>query len=187
MDSLFVKFNDVYHFDYVKKEFQTDNVGMICLFEKNGQKLLVANTHIFWNPSYPHIKLIQCFYLLEKISEYLNERKLDIPVIICGDFNSLPDSHAYEFMKNGITKYEKLYFSHSLELSSSFEKEPKFTNFTPDFKGTLDYIFYNSQLKVSKILEITTEDQIKTIGLPNSEYPSDHLSLYCEFNLFLNK
>lgn len=187
IDTLLIKYNDVPTYDYIKKEFKTDNIGVIAIFKKGDLNVCVANTHIYWDPSYPYIKTIQCHYLCENITKFLNEKNLDIPIIICGDFNSLPDSSAYELMLKGKSKLQNTELIHSLNLSSSFEKEPKFTNFTPDFKGTLDYIFYNSKLKVSKNLETTKEEEIKTIGLPNDFYPSDHISLYCEFNLFLNK
>ena len=58
---------------------------------------------------------------------------------------------------------------------------PLFTNYTPDFAGTIDYIFYSKHFMINKILKIPEEKEIKD-SLPNKMFPSDHLRLFCEFS-----
>lgn len=71
-------------------------------------------------------------------------------------------------------------------LYASFGGEPPFTNYTPDFTGTLDYIFVseNSELKPVGLLEIPGPDSPELSGgLPNSSYPSDHLPIGADFEV----
>ncbi|KAK6940159.1 Endonuclease/exonuclease/phosphatase [Dillenia turbinata] len=94
-----------------------------------------------------------------------------IPLVICGDLNSLPRSEPYDLLvTRGVYSVKEdpysiaphLRLQHSIPLGSAYSslldsrviedrykkpmdtqnKEPFFTNFTPKFSGTLDYIFY---------------------------------------------
>jgi mRNA deadenylase 3'-5' endonuclease subunit Ccr4 len=51
-----------------------------------------------------------------------------------------------------VSAYESFFHSERVEEQlrkmHHISKEPKFTNFTPDFCGTLDYIFYTGILNV---------------------------------------
>mmetsp|Transcript_13036 Transcript_13036/g.39493 ORF Transcript_13036/g.39493 Transcript_13036/m.39493 type:complete len:591 (+) Transcript_13036:158-1930(+) len=63
--------------------------------------------------------------------------------------------------------------------------EPKFTNVTRDFKGTLDYILYTSDsLAPAALLELPDEGEVKpraSTGLPNDTWSSDHIALMAQF------
>lgn len=63
--------------------------------------------------------------------------------------------------------------------------EPRFTNITRDFKGTLDYILYTTDSLVPcSTLELPDESEIRTktnAGLPNDNWSSDHVALCVEF------
>ena len=80
------------------------NIATISLFRhrSSGRRLLVANTHIFWNPRHEDVKLAQCQFLLMRIEETL-QRQVDgeVATIITGDFNSLPTSDVYSFLARG--------------------------------------------------------------------------------------
>jgi CCR4-NOT transcription complex subunit 6 len=85
--------------------FKRGNVGLICLLEhiETKSKLIVVNTHIHWNTKYDYVKYAQGFWLLKCLSSFLQEQELDMektPVIICGDFNSKPNSSIYHLMNN---------------------------------------------------------------------------------------
>eukprot|EP00887_Chlorella_sp_A99_P001164 scaffold14.g1164.t1 len=62
--------------------------------------------------------------------------------------------------------------------------EPRFTNITQDFRGTLDYILYTTDSLVpSATLELPDETEIRTksnAGLPNDTWSSDHIALCVE-------
>jgi len=163
--------------------------------------LVVVNTHIHWDPEYPDVKLMQVCMLLEELELILNSNKryADAPLIICGDFNSLPDSGVYKFLRDGklesnhpdfhgldYGRYTSEGPRHPFRLASAYESvgEPPFTNFTGNFVGCLDYIFYsNDKLEVCKILKAVDEDVVvsQTGALPNAYMCSDHIPLVSEF------
>ena len=62
--------------------------------------------------------------------------------------------------------------------------EPKFTNVTPDFTDTLDYILFTPSEGIEPVgyLELPEADAISIKGcLPNYSHPSDHLPIGAEF------
>jgi CCR4-NOT transcription complex subunit 6 len=63
--------------------------------------------------------------------------------------------------------------------------EPRFTNISRDFKGTLDYILYSKDSLVpSAALELPDESEVRSKsqpGLPNDQWSSDHVALMVEF------
>ena len=60
-------------------------------------------------------------------------------------------------------------------------KEPKTTSLSKTFKGTFDFLFYNTdyKLEINNVLEIP--ENIK--DLPDKDNPSDHFPLFVEFNI----
>jgi CCR4-NOT transcription complex subunit 6 len=139
--------------------------------------------------------------------EVFNSKKW--PVIITGDFNSLPDSAVYQFLSQGFvdpnhlelfysskdkedTKKNKLkgshrqpYFLQSVYGQYFKGSEPPFTNYQEKFQGTLDYIFYEKQnLLPTSLLELPSVESVSVESyLPNSITSSDHISLQCNFIL----
>jgi len=72
----------------------------------------------------------------------------------------------------------------SKHISDYFINHPLYTNFTNNFKDTIDYIFYSKYLIVDKILKLPDYDELASEGfLPSSKHPSDHLPLYAEFSI----
>jgi mRNA deadenylase 3'-5' endonuclease subunit Ccr4 len=62
--------------------------------------------------------------------------------------------------------------------------EPEFTNYTPGFTGTLDYIFLSdgSSIKPTRLLRLPRGDSVDVQGgLPNFQHPSDHLPIGADF------
>lgn len=63
--------------------------------------------------------------------------------------------------------------------------EPRFTNITRDFKGTLDYVLFGrDSLVPSAALELPDESEVRSRGmhgLPNDLWSSDHVALMVEF------
>eukprot|EP01125_Pyxidicula_operculata_P019327 TRINITY_DN7004_c0_g1_i1.p1 TRINITY_DN7004_c0_g1~~TRINITY_DN7004_c0_g1_i1.p1 ORF type:complete len:253 (-),score=30.68 TRINITY_DN7004_c0_g1_i1:49-807(-) len=188
--------------------YLTNNVAQIALLEskENNKKLWVVNTHIFWDPSKAHIKLMQVSHIFKNLEVFITQNLDDdnvcnsanktkifekIPIIFIGDFNSLPDSSVYSFIKNGILKTKEIpqclhimgSFSHDFNFRSAYESEKEpITNFTNDFVGCLDYIWYSSALELTETLkQVTEEDFHPYSALPNPILPSDHSSLAAKF------
>lgn len=56
---------------------------------------------------------------------------------------------------------------------------PMYTNYTPEFSGCLDYIFYEkNKLEVEQVIPMPSIEELTVhIGLPSIVLPSDHISL----------
>jgi mRNA deadenylase 3'-5' endonuclease subunit Ccr4 len=126
-------------------------------------------------------------------------------LIICGDLNSEPHSAVYELLLEGAVSrdhpdVDSSYhtgtwilpdvntINHSLELSSAMcsalGNEPAFTNFTANFRGTLDYIIYTpARLKIMAASSIPEAHDLEAevgVGLPSPSHASDHIMLCCD-------
>ena len=170
---------------------QRDNIAIIVKLRHKFTKvpLWVVNCHIHWDPNYNDVKILQTAIMLEEVSKLVGNQ----PLIICGDFNSTPDSAVIKLMTEkklsgehpellGIDYGETLK-SHGLKnklqsLSNAYEhNELPFTNYTPGFKGVIDYIFYSDRLlQVCETLGgIDKSYYSKYVGFPNIHLPSEYL------------
>jgi len=62
--------------------------------------------------------------------------------------------------------------------------EPDFTNLTQQFRGTLDYIWYDSSaIRCAAVAPVPPLEQLTRAGpaLPSPQYPSDHVALIADF------
>ena len=78
---------------------------MFCLFElvKTKQKVVAGNVHLHYNPAKDFIKFAQAAYILEKASQFVGKHtsgRNDLPLFICGDFNSMPVSSVMSLIHN---------------------------------------------------------------------------------------
>jgi len=88
-----------------------DNVALIVVLEAKdinhgldgssgkGQLLCVANTHINSNPDLKDVKLWQVHTLLKGLEKIACSA--DIPMLVCGDFNSIPGSAPHVLLATG--------------------------------------------------------------------------------------
>ena len=76
-------------------------------------------------------------------------------------------------------------FNHDLKLRSCYNGELPYTNYTADFKGIIDYIFYSTDgMAPIKVLGPHPDDVMSSFdGCPNPHFPSDHLPLFAEMAL----
>lgn len=58
----------------------------------------VVTTHIFWNPKFEDVKLRQAIYLMYQLQQLWPHKDR---LILCGDFNSTPDSALATFVRTG--------------------------------------------------------------------------------------
>ncbi|WOL09505.1 carbon catabolite repressor protein [Canna indica] len=159
-----------------------DCVGLLAAFKLNDPSnhiIVVANTHIYWDPNWADVKLAQAKYLLSRLSQFkelISNKFTCIPsVLVAGDFNSTPGDEVYQYLVLA-SELCSLYATHG-------GGEPPFTNCTPGFTGTLDYIFLGgSRLKPVSILEVPGPKSPDIDGgLPNHYHPSDHLPIGADF------
>lgn len=222
--------------DMLNRVWQRDDISTVCLFENrvSGTRIIVVNSHLFWNPAFKDVKLIQAAVLMEELtklskkyaewpsvknkqvfrfsdeeSEPLPEpgpsmvykSGIQIPMVICGDFNSSAGSALYDlFTKRTLAAdHEDLSgrnygsfssdgMAHQFTIKSAYkdiDEQMAFTNYTPNFTATLDYIWFssNSLSVIGLHGEIDQEYLKKVPGFPNFHFPSDHLALMAEFKV----
>ncbi|KAJ3088340.1 Glucose-repressible alcohol dehydrogenase transcriptional effector [Quaeritorhiza haematococci] len=182
------KTQDVYNRVMVK-----DNIAVVTLLEEKEThaRVVVANAHLHWDPNFMDVKLVQTAMLMEELDriiqscaalparhpfqQHIAENPSRLPLIICGDFNSLPESGVYEFLSQGhipqnhedfgsyvYGTYTSEGLAHKMSLRSCYSHiNLDFTNFTPTFKGVIDYVWYTTNsLCVAGLLGNVDKDYI---------------------------
>lgn len=223
--------------DIFNRVMTRDDIATVTFLENRatGARHIVVNIHVFWNPAFPDVKVVQVAILLETLKQLsdawvnhppLKDKELfkyangddangdvppkqpapsqkytsaaDIPMIICGDFNSTPDSGVYDLLTHGSLSslhedlvgrkygnFTKDGVAHPFSLKSSYAhiNELEFTNYTTTFAGVLDYIWYSTNtLQVVGLLgDIDKQYLSRVPGFPHIYHPSDHISLMTEF------
>jgi mRNA deadenylase 3'-5' endonuclease subunit Ccr4 len=87
--------------------FKKDNIAQICLFQtKEGgapRRVVVANTHLYWNPLRAEVKLLQATMLARTCKELIASQPSpeNTACLMCGDFNSMPKSDVINFISEG--------------------------------------------------------------------------------------
>ncbi|XP_030061228.1 2',5'-phosphodiesterase 12 [Microcaecilia unicolor] len=158
------------------------------------RKICVANTHLYFHPKGANIRLTQIAVALSHIKHVACDLYLNIPVVFCGDFNSIPSSGLYHFIKSGtISEHHddwvsngeeercNMSLTHPLKLESACG-EPAYTNYVGGFHGCLDYIFIDSNhLEVEQVIPMPSHEEVTTHqALPSVSHPSDHIALVCD-------
>ncbi|TIB04631.1 hypothetical protein E3P96_01578 [Wallemia ichthyophaga] len=209
--------------DMFNRVLTKDNIANVALLEniESGTRLIVANVHIHWNPEFRDVKLVQVAILMDEI-EKISKRfstlppKLNvqsgkkgpvytdmskIPLIVCGDFNSVPNSGVYEFLGKGHVERDHEDFmhhqygafttegmKHKFALKSSYANigELPMTNYIPGFEEVIDYVWYtqNTLSVVGLLGEVDQSYLNRIVGFPNVHFPSDHLVLHFVFFYF---
>ncbi|KAH9753865.1 Carbon catabolite repressor protein 4 [Citrus sinensis] len=176
-----------------------DCVGIMAAFRLKGpfdHVVIVATTHLYWDPELADVKLAQAKYLSSRLAEFrtqVSDRYDCVPsVIVAGDFNSVPGDKVYQYLTLRCPKSATLvecieeYPIPLCSVHASTRGEPRFTNCTPDFTDTLDYIFFSpsDRIKPVSILELPDADSPSVVGcLPNYYHPSDHIPIGAEFEI----
>jgi CCR4-NOT transcription complex subunit 6 len=172
-------------------------------------QVCIANTHLYSNKDFPDVKLWQSWQLLQELETFVLSRGTNLPLMICGDFNSTPDTSVYDLMSrqavhpahpdvnmnNGDDSSpnilpDAMSISHSFQLGSVYNTvlgdEPKATNYTAQFKGVLDYMWYSaSNLRPLSCAPIPPEEVLTKCGiaLPSTQFSSDHIMLISDMQI----
>lgn len=227
--------------DVYNRLWQRDNIAVVIFLENRftGDRLIVANTHTFWDPEYNDVKVIQAAILMEELARLAEKwckmgplmdksrfpvangengginnppppseqpqsaeyrTGADIPLILCGDFNSTPSSTVFDLIMNGRLAEEhpdlqdRMYgnlkrhgMTHPFNLKSAYDSRDKlaFTNYTPHYVEVIDYIWYSANaFQVTEVLGNIDKEYLRRVpAFPNYHFPSDHISLASEFRI----
>ena len=124
----------------------------------------------------------------------------EIPLLVCGDFNSGAESGVYQLLTEGSVPPDHCEFgdhkygnftregtAHQFSMKSAYtgDAELQFTNYTPNFQGMIDYIWYSANvLQVRGVLGHVDEEYLRKVpGFPHWHFPSDHLAIKAEFSV----
>nr|CAG4640873.1 EOG090X06K5 [Eulimnadia texana] len=134
----------------------------------------------------------------------------NIQLILCGDLNSLPNSGVVEFLnqsrvatnhpdfkefayknclqKLGASGEKNDEYTHAFRLASTYTPDiMPYSNYTFDFKGLIDYIFFSkttmSPLGLLGPIDTDWLKENKVIGCPHPHIPSDHFPLLAEIEM----
>ncbi|XP_013413138.1 nocturnin isoform X2 [Lingula anatina] len=152
----------------------------------SGQEFYVGVTHLKAREGWGEFRNLQGIYLLKKIKEIAGSS----PLIFMGDFNGDPNEPVYSTFKNS-----DLNFGSAYTKLTEDGTEPPYT--TWKIRGgrlatgsiresckTLDYMWYTkSSVTVDRVLKFPTGEEMGVNKLPSFNYPSDHLSLVCDFSI----
>ncbi|KFH40375.1 Glucose-repressible alcohol dehydrogenase transcriptional effector-like protein [Hapsidospora chrysogenum ATCC 11550] len=126
----------------------------------------------------------------------------EIPLLVCGDFNSTEDSSVYDLLTKGrvspdhpeLSNYQYGSFTrdgieHPFSLRDAYAHtkrtadELPFTNYTPGFTDTIDYIWYSTNsLEVVSVLGPPDAGYLTRIpAFPYWHFPADHIQIMSEF------
>lgn len=180
--------------DTYNRVMPKDNVAVIILLRNkaNDTELLVANSHIHWDPQFADVKLVQIGMMMDelvRVQKKHPQHQKKRAMLVCGDYNSEPGSSVYELLSQGTVKpdhadfgghqygdYTRHGISHPFKLKSAYPPDLlAFTNYTPGFKGVLDYIWYSTEtLQVASLLGPIDRSYLsRVVGLPNPHFPSE--------------
>ena len=115
--------------DMFNRVMSRDNIAVVCNLElvASGARLMVCNSHIYWDHRYRDVKLVQIGMLMEELEKAVERfsalppklnidqeynhgqspdydrrnRGRDIPLVLCVDLNSTLDSAVYDFLSTG--------------------------------------------------------------------------------------
>ena len=72
------------------------------------EKIVLCNVHLYWNPRSEDVKLLQSKLVSARCAQFAKKCTVgggnSCPVLVCGDFNSLPkdsDGGVYDFWTTG--------------------------------------------------------------------------------------
>lgn len=97
-----LNFNDLAQFPFIDAyRYMKDCISIFVhlspICTKYEDPVCVATTHIFWNPKDEDIKLRQVMALLYHLNKFKQKH-----TILCGDFNSTPDSAIVTLIQSGV-------------------------------------------------------------------------------------
>ena len=173
--------------------------------KSNGNSIIVGNTHLFYRATARAQRLAMAVTIMTLMASYKEEMspwsisKLPPALLLCGDFNSTPEKAVHEIITTGklasdheCRTYREMSgcvnhsCSHPLKFSSAVpHKTVQWSNYTADFVGLLDYIYFDdSAFTVHKVVPMPSKEQVEEFtALPSERYCSDHLPVIADLEL----
>lgn len=167
-------------------DFARPNIAqIICLQAKNGQRVIVANTHLIFNTRKQMLRLAHAHHLAKECSALMSQYDAHA-MVVCGDMNDNGDSMLGAFFIGELSDDR---FSSSMQWKSVYRDvgQNKYSTTFTDCDSP-DHIFYHgASLKLHNVLSLFSSEQVGEHKLskrvPNHQCPSDHIPLHATFSI----
>ncbi|XP_060740508.1 nocturnin isoform X2 [Tachysurus vachellii] len=176
---------DVHHLRLSAMAIKTNQVAVMATLQcqVTGRVFCVAVTHLKARSGWETLRGAQGANLLQQLKAILSTQQEAVPLVVCGDFNAEPDEEVYRRFLDSPLGLDSAYRT----LSADGSTEPSYTTWkirpSGESRSTLDYVWYTRNgFSVDAVLSMPSEEQIGPDRLPSYHYPSDHLSLICDFS-----
>lgn len=146
------------------------NTAQLFVFEciNTTMRFCFINTHLYWAPGFDALRRNQMALIVQVCKERFGN---ELPIIICGDLNSDPESECCRYLK-------------SVGFESVCGRLPFTVCSVGVFTDTLDHIwvkhdgklYYSERVLVDLDHVVSQEEG----GIPNISHPSDHLPIGAE-------
>ena len=179
-----MKFKVINSYKYLLGNFFNQNFALVAILQENYYPyniFVVLTTHLTAWEKNENTRIKQINKLFYCMANDKNLKNLKInKIIICGDLNTNPSSNCIKQIINN--KFNSVF-----DISEESIDDGNYTMVIDTVDEGLkklkyDYIFVNNNIEIiNKILPINFLDFEK--GLPNENFPSDHIYLFTEFKL----
>ena len=176
------KFKVINSYKYFLGNFINQNFALVAILQENFYPyniFVVLITHLTAWEKNENARIKQINKLFYCMANDKNLKNLKInKIIICGDLNTNPSSNCIKQIINN--KFNSVF-----DISEESKDDDNYTMVIDTVDEGLkklkyDYIFVNNNIEIiNKILPINFLDFEK--GLPNENFPSDHIYLFTEF------
>uniref|UniRef100_A0A158Q7K2 Endo/exonuclease/phosphatase domain-containing protein n=1 Tax=Elaeophora elaphi TaxID=1147741 RepID=A0A158Q7K2_9BILA len=106
-------------------------------FSKENGILLLANTHLYFDPRFEIIKILQALlcarWIVRVATDYTNRNPgVKLHILFGGDFNSTPDGAVYQLLTTGNVSVRSEHYAYSqhIEGAVNFAVQPSFPSFS---------------------------------------------------------
>lgn len=148
-----------------------DRIAQRLVFEQDGARFALVNTHLHHPPEAIQERVDQIEYLLS----WLDQHAPRLPTVVSGDFNSYTGEPGVALMKSRFrSAYETI---HGTEPDKTWPTPVNTYDDSPH--GTLDYIYVSEEFEIldaGLAFDIPAEDD-------PALFPSDHLGIYARLAL----
>jgi endonuclease/exonuclease/phosphatase family metal-dependent hydrolase len=163
-------------------------VAQLIKVNTGARPLVCANVHLYWFPGKSKERIKQ----VERLLSWLDPFSRETGLVLCGDFNSPPQSPTIQKVEQSLVSAYKDRHGEEppytvptgLPVSKLFQATTllrlmlanwrQIPNIKPGWRGTLDYIFVNNRVKVNECDLILNQT---APGYPRI-FPSDHFGLF---------
>ncbi len=137
--------------------------------------LIVANTHLAYPPGMTRERLAQVEALLDAVDRYCSATGIE-SVVLCGDFNDVPDSPAIRRMMDPVTGFHDAFADrHPGQAGFTYARANRYADPATTVDQRIDYIFASRDL-VSKTCAVVFD------GGAGLQVASDHYGVCCDLS-----